>query len=426
MDYSATVEFLYSLRLFGTKLGLENSFALADLCGNPQHGLRFIHVAGTNGKGSVCAMLESIYRQAGLRVGLFTSPHLISFTERIQVNRVCISQEDVSRLTAELIQRLGADRDAWRFRPTFFEFVTVLALLYFREQNCDLVIWETGMGGRLDATSIVTPLASVITNVQLDHQQWLGETLSEIAREKAGIIKPAIPVVTAASGEALEVIRATAANARSPLTVVTAPDRRLAHQIVPLPGAHQQINASVVLATVDVLQETIPVSAEAIFRGLEQTVWFGRLQQLQIGETTLLLDGAHNPDGTHALARALGDLFPGRDRTLVIGLFKDKAWQEMCDILVPGAARVFLVPIQSERTVEPRQVCEYCAVHWPSMEVTIMNSSATAMDEALQFPFVIVAGSLHLIGEVLQHLQIAPADITERFLNEWDAGRTRG
>jgi dihydrofolate synthase/folylpolyglutamate synthase len=197
MNYSDAIQFLYELRLFGLKFGLENTFRLAELMGRPQDKLRFIHVAGTNGKGSTCAMLESIYRAAGLRVGLFTSPHLVSFAERIQVNRQLIAPKDVARLVGEL-KGLEIFSGGDETCPTFFEAVTVMALKYFAEQSCDLVIWETGLGGRLDATNIVTPLASVITNVQLDHQQWLGQTLPEIAREKAGIIKEGVPIVTSA------------------------------------------------------------------------------------------------------------------------------------------------------------------------------------------------------------------------------------
>jgi len=201
MTYSDAIHFLYNLRWFGAKLGLENTFKLAALAGNPQHRLRFIHVAGTNGKGSTCAMLESIYRAAGLRVGLFTSPHLVAFGERIQVNRHLISEADIARLATELQSLL---RQGWPAastaprtanpapktdHPTFFEVITLMALCYFAERQCDLVIWETGLGGRFDSTNIVTPLASVITNIQFDHQKWLGETLASIAAEKAGIIK---------------------------------------------------------------------------------------------------------------------------------------------------------------------------------------------------------------------------------------------
>ena len=195
MTYAEAIQFLYDLRLFGAKFGLENTLKLAALAGNPQNQLRFIHVAGTNGKGSTCAMLESIYRAAGLRVGLFTSPHLVSFRERIQVNRQLVSENEVVRLVEEL-QPLFKQFPAGH-HPTFFEVVTVMALKFFAGQKCDLVIWETGLGGRLDATNIVTPLASIITNIAFDHQQWLGDTLAKIAAEKAGIIKNAVPVITA-------------------------------------------------------------------------------------------------------------------------------------------------------------------------------------------------------------------------------------
>src|SRR3954470_19077713 len=192
MNYTAAIQYLYGLQMFGMKLGLENTFKLAALAGNPQDKLRFIHVAGTNGKGSTCAMLESMYRNAGLRVGLYTSPHLVRFGERIQVNRNPISDADIVRLVDEA---KGWLKDfSPQDHPTFFETVTVIALRYFAEQRCDLVIWETGMGGRLDATNIVLPLVSVITNIQHDHQHWLGTSLEQIASEKAGIIKPRVPV----------------------------------------------------------------------------------------------------------------------------------------------------------------------------------------------------------------------------------------
>src|SRR6266851_5621509 len=198
VNYHKAIQFLYDLRFFGAKFGLENTLKLSALAGNPHQQLRFIHVAGTNGKGSTCAMLESIYRAAGLRVGLFTSPHLVSFGERIQVDRQVIAAEEVARAVSELQPLLETfPRDA---HPTFFEVVTVMALRYFAEQKCGLVVWETGLGGRLDATNIVTPLASVITNIQFDHEEWLGGSLERIAFEKAGIIKPGVPVITAAEG----------------------------------------------------------------------------------------------------------------------------------------------------------------------------------------------------------------------------------
>ena len=209
MTYAEAIEFLYELQVFGAKFGLTNTVKLAELAGHPERSLRFIHVAGTNGKGSTCAMLESIYREAGLRTGLFTSPHLVHFGERIQVNRQSIPEADIIRLVTDCKEWAG--RFSRENHPTFFEVVTVMALKYFVEQKCDIVIWETGMGGRLDATNIVTPLASVITNIQFDHQAWLGDTLEKIAREKAGIIKPGVPVITAVNDPAaLKVIEETA------------------------------------------------------------------------------------------------------------------------------------------------------------------------------------------------------------------------
>ena len=245
-DYQQAIDFLYGLQVFGTKFGLENTRRLAELEGNPERGLRFIHVAGTNGKGSTCAMLESIYRGAGLRVGLYTSPHLVRFGERIQVNRALMPDSDIVRLVDEAKAWLKnfSEKD----HPTFFEVVTVIALRYFAEQRCELVIWETGMGGRLDATNVVTPLASVITNVQLDHQQWLGDSIEKIAFEKAGIIKPRVPVITAATGEALGVIKEVANELQAPLSIVTQ-----GADVQPLPGKHQRMNAAVALATARVL-----------------------------------------------------------------------------------------------------------------------------------------------------------------------------
>src|SRR3954470_12077773 len=207
MTYPEAIQFLYRLRLFGAKFGLETTLKLAELTGNPHHQLRFIHVAGTNGKGSTCAMLESIYRASGLRVGLFTSPHLVSFCERIQINRQFISEKDVVRYVEELQPLFRAFAEGQQ--PTLFEAVTIMALRYFAEQKCDLVIWETGLGGRLDATNIVTPLASVITNIGIEHSEWLGDTIEKIATEKAGIIKPGVPAVTsAAPGHGRETIEA--------------------------------------------------------------------------------------------------------------------------------------------------------------------------------------------------------------------------
>ncbi len=422
MTYAEAIDFLYNLRLFGTKLGLENSFAFARLNGNPHERLRFIHVAGTNGKGSTCAMLESIYRTQGLRTGLFTSPHLISFTERIQVNRVPITEAEVTRLTSELISVLGGhDTNAWPFRPTFFEFVTLMALLHFQRERCDLVIWETGMGGRLDATNIVTPLATVITNVQLDHQQWLGSTVELIATEKGGIIKPGVPAITGASGAALEVIRKTVAETSSQLIEVS--EEADVPVEFPMLGEHQRRNAAVALATIRVLQGEIPVSESAVTHGLKTVNWAGRLQLVRQDGVESLLDGAHNPDGARMLAAALRRHFPGRSFTLILGLFGDKSWQEMCEILVPVAARVILVPVPSPRSADVNEVREFCSPRWPGVRVEASKSIADAIAASRVDAFRVIAGSLHLVGEAMEILGISPGGNSERGLNEWDAAK---
>jgi len=423
MLYPETIQFLYGLRLFGAKFGLENTLQLAALAGQPQEKLRFIHVAGTNGKGSTCAMLESIYRQAGLRVGLFTSPHLVSFRERIQVNRRWIGEDEVVRLVGELQPLLKQFPDG--HHPTFFEVVTVMALKFFTEQNCDLVIWETGLGGRLDATNIVAPLASVITNIQFDHQQWLGDTLEKIAAEKAGIIKPGVPVITATDEpEALAVIQKMAREKNAPLIKVAQASRLPAAGTAALPllGEHQKTNAALALATVEVLQKQIPVTAEAIRAGLQNVDWPGRLQLVTLPDNRrILLDGAHNVAGVKALCDALEKNFPAGKRTLVLGVLQDKDWRHICEMLAPLAARIFTVPVPSERGTPPGELAIACRAVNSSAEISTGSSLREVLGKIARDDFVVITGSLYLVGEALELLGLSPASRGERDLNEWTA-----
>jgi len=453
MTYAEAVQFLYGLRLFGAKFGLENTVQLAALAGNPQEKLRFIHVAGTNGKGSTCAMLESIYRAAGLRVGLFTSPHLVSFRERIQVNRQLISEIGVVRLVEELRALCSefhlpaatgpakaGTPNAHELHPTFFEFVTVMALKFFAEQKCDLVIWETGLGGRLDATNIVTPLASVITNIQLDHQQWLGDTLGKIAAEKAGIIKPGVPVMTATDEpEALAVIARTAREKKAPLIKINPPEGKRAagpnqNQSVsparqPSPirqlsllGEHQHLNAKLALAVVELLQNQIPVPVEKIRAGLQTVDWPGRLQLItRASGRRLLLDGAHNPAGAETLRRALKENFSAEQPALVLGVLQDKDWQHICEALAPLAARIFTVPVASERSADPEKLAEVCRKINPPAGVLACNSLGEVLNRAADDHFIVITGSLYLVGEALELLGLSPVGNAERGLNEWTA-----
>ena len=425
MSYSQAIKFLYQLRWFGTKLGLANTFKLAALAGNPQENLRFIHVAGTNGKGSTCAMLESIYRTAGLRVGLFTSPHLVAFGERIQVNRQLIPEAEVVRQVADL-QRLLAQFPESE-HPTFFEVVTVMALRYFADQKCDLVIWETGLGGRLDATNIVTPLASVITNIQFDHQQWLGNTLDAIASEKAGIIKPGIPILTATDDSgALKVIRDTATAKSAPLSIVSreSANYNLSGIELPLLGQHQRLNAALAIATVHALQPQIPVDDQTIRDGLNRVQWPGRLQLLtHPHDRKILLDGAHNEAGAKTLADALREYFPSIPFALILGILADKDLSQICAVIAPMAADIFVVPVPSERSAAPSEVARACRLANPVARVSEHASLDHALMASRDFPLTIVTGSLYLVGEALETLsgpRATPGG--ERGLNEWAAG----
>jgi dihydrofolate synthase/folylpolyglutamate synthase len=481
VNYSEAIQFLYSLQMFGSNFGLERAEQLAALAGNPQEQLRFIHVAGTNGKGSTCAMLESIYRAAGLRVGLFTSPHLVSFRERIQVNRQLISENEIARLASEVaagilpavepgfqpggknatepgrveIFETIVSPDAnpgGRMPPatsgkmpdatTLFEVVTVMALKYFAEQKCDLVIWETGLGGRLDATNIVTPLASVITNIAFDHTQWLGDTLAKIAAEKAGIIKPGVPVITAETQpEALAVIQDTARSLNAPLTRVESAPSSILHppSSLPLLGDHQKQNAALALATVEVLQKQIPVSPEQIESGLQTVNWPGRLQLIQRGGQTILLDGAHNLAGAESLCATLEswssrfsvspdklklELQPARP-ALIFGALADKNWPAICQLLAPLASKIIVTPVASKRTAAPAELAAVFRQANPQAAVAVAENLAEALFACKDEPFVVITGSLYLIGEALEHLGLSPSGSGERGLNEWQPAGTK-
>ena len=423
MTNAEAIQFLYGLQLFGAHFGLENTRKLAALAGDPQDKLRFIHVAGTNGKGSTCAMLESIYRAAGLRVGLFTSPHLVSFRERIQVNRQLIPESELIRLVEEfqpLLQQFHGDNHL-----TLFEVVTVMALKYFAEQKCDLVIWETGLGGRLDATNIVTPLASVITNIGFDHQQWLGDTLEKIAAEKAGIIKPGVPAITAAEApEALRVIEMLAEKNASPLMRVEVNPDSSRQRPASLLGDHQKTNAALALATVEILQRQIPVSTEKVREGLTNVNWPGRLQLItQPGGRRILLDGAHNVDGAKALRTALGKHFATMRPVIIFGALADKQWPEICRTLAPLAGKIITVPVASGRTADARELAAAFRSANPTAEIHTCKNFTDALNAGKDEPFIVVTGSLYLVGEALECLGRFPAESGERGLNEWTTRR---
>jgi dihydrofolate synthase/folylpolyglutamate synthase len=298
-----------------------------------------------------------------------------------------------------------------------------MALKFFSEQKCDLVIWETGLGGRLDATNIVAPLASVITNIAFDHQQWLGDTLGKIAAEKAGIIKPGIPVVTAEEKrEALAVIEKTARENDASLTKIQKSEVRSLKSVVLL-GEHQKQNAALALATIELLQKRIPVTEKQIREGLANVDWPGRLQLIERGKQKILLDGAHNVAGVEALRATLEKEFAGKQPVLIFGALADKNWPDICRILAPLAAKIFTVPVASDRTADTNELAKIFRDTNPRAEVAASKNFSEAIVSCKDAPFVVVTGSLYLVGEALEVLGLSPAGGGERGLNEWSGAR---
>jgi dihydrofolate synthase/folylpolyglutamate synthase len=421
MSYQEAVEFLYQLQKFGAKPGLERAFLLAELAGRPQEKLKFIHVAGTNGKGSTCAMLESIYRHAGYKTGLFTSPHLISFAERIQINRQLIPEPEVARLVAQmrdLLKQLPEDD-----HPTFFEVVTIMALIWFAEQKSDIVIWETGLGGRLDSTNIVTPLASVITSIDFDHEKWLGHTLAEIAREKAGIIKARVPVITAVEDEqAFEVIMAVAREKSAPLVLTSsAPSKKIILGATNLLGHHQEKNAALAIGVIEILEDTMPVEITKVMPALGSVQWPGRFDI----RGRFILDGAHNPAGAKSLRETFVTIFPGIRPAFIVGILADKDVTKMAGEFTAIASRIFTVAVHSERAADAHLLADTFRAVGESIPVEACASLAEALAKTENEDRVVITGSLHFIGEAMEHLGFEVGKAGERSLNDWSQKSSR-
>lgn len=391
----AALDWLYGTQLFGVKLGLENTHKLLATLGLPPSGQRFIHVAGTNGKGSTCAFMHSVLREAGIHAGLFTSPHLIEFRERIRDEERLISSGEVAEGIAKLREAVAG----WDPHPTFFELAFALAMDWFRQRRLDWVILETGMGGRLDATNAITPAVSVITPIGLDHTQQLGHTLREIAFEKAGIVKSGVPVVTAPQeSEAMAIIEQVAAERGSPLTVVTQP---LAMPLG-LTGRHQRWNAAVAAAT---LREAGLDLAEPVIReGLRKTGWPARFQRL---DEQTILDGAHNPPAARALAATWREQFGDAKATIVFGGSTGKDTAAILRELAPIAARWILTAFDSPRALSPESVKArlLTVVRDIGREAVVCAADiGAALQSAARFADSrLITGSLHFAGAVLAH-----------------------
>jgi dihydrofolate synthase/folylpolyglutamate synthase len=395
MTYKEALAWLYSLQRFGIKLGLENIRRLISSLDLGLPAARVIHVAGTNGKGSVCAMIDAICRAAGYRTGLFTSPHLVTFRERIRVNGEMISEEAVANgLTT--IRDLVSTRDS---HPTFFEVTTALALKYFPECKIAICILETGLGGRLDATNAVASHVSVITPIDLDHEKWLGNSLRQIAAEKAGIIKPETPVICAPQlAEAEEVIRKRAVECAAPLRSIT---ERYDESPLALRGEHQKLNAAIAIAAIRAAN--IDVDHTAIVRGLASVEWPARFQKW---DERLIIDGAHNPAAARVLAQTWRETFAEERATLNLAVLDDKDLHGICEALAPISAFVLLPKIRSDRAAAPEELARAVECIAPSLPYSITLSVGEALSKARTRPNpILLTGSLHFAGEVLAYLE---------------------
>ena len=435
LTYKQALAWLYSLQRFGIKLGLENIHrliaelsrsgglqsavssadrpegAVGDLPPSDSYGVpraialpcKVIHVAGTNGKGSVCAMIDSICRAQGYRTGLFTSPHLITFRERIRVNGEMISEDAVANGLSAIRNLVGE----WDPHPTFFEVTTALALKYFLETKIDVAILETGIGGRLDATNAVQSDVSVITRIDFDHKEWLGNTLAEIASEKAGIIKPGVPVVSAAQRpEAEKVIRARAMECEAPLQFVTG---SYDGSPVALRGQHQKQNAAVAIAALRAAE--INVDNSTIAPGLATVDWPARFQKW---DERMIIDGAHNPAAARVLVETWREIFGDQKATLILAALSDKDLRGICGALAPIADSVFLPRIRSQRATAPETLAKVLANSTPPLPYSITPSIDEALTLARAKPNpILITGSLHFAGEILAHLRGEPAAFEE-------------
>ena len=437
MTYQEEIQRLFDLQKFGMKFGLENMRTLLARLGEPQKGLKLVHLAGSNGKGSVGVMLKSGLDQAGYRTGFYTSPHLLTFRERILVGPDLISEADVLRLCGRVWPQVNQDSP-----PTFFEFVTALAFLYFREQGVEIAIIEAGLGGRLDSTNVIEPLAAAITNVTLEHTEHLGDTVSAIAAEKAGIIKPGRPLVTGRlNPEAEAVIARTAAEKNSPwlalgrdfeiastgrdeagrtLISFTQAGEVWADLPLSLAGAHQLDNAAVALALGRLLRsQGFDLRAEHFRAGLPRVAWPGRAETWPpaawpptgpLARAPLLVDGAHNPAGAQALADHLAGL-PRRRLHLLVGIMADKDIASVLSPLLPLADRLYLTRPRFSRAASPELLRDKitAALGPPSSPTTLHpdleEALQAAASEAEPEDLVILSGSLFTVGEGLAYLR---------------------
>ena len=418
MDYLQAVEYIQSIPWEGKKLGLERIKKLLKVMGNPEKNLKFIHVAGTNGKGSICEMTSRILQQAGYTVGVFVSPFIHRFNERIQVNHTPIADDDL----AKIITNIREIAELLEDMPSFFEMITATAFQYYLDRGCDYVVLEVGMGGRLDATNVIdTPLAAVIATIGLDHTSSLGGTIPEIAYEKAGIIKDDGRVVVYDQGEdALEVFRKKALEMNAYLTIADFSKiekikededyqyfRYKDSRIYSLPffGTHQLKNAATVLETVALLKKRgLNISDDVIEEGLKAARWPGRLETMS-KEPLFILDGGHNPEGARAAIDTIKQRYPQKKAVVLIGVTKGKDILHVADIVDEVACRYVAIQAETTRAMETEDLADVLKAY--NKPVLSSKSITDGIEKALNLvkddEIVLAIGSLYSVGEIRRY-----------------------
>ncbi|HEY6974467.1 MAG TPA: folylpolyglutamate synthase/dihydrofolate synthase family protein [Nitrospiraceae bacterium] len=417
MNYSAAIAYLYSLQKHGIKLGLETMATLMARLDSPHGQFRTLHIAGTNGKGSTAAMTAAVLQAAGFRVGLYTSPHLVDFRERIRVDGKMIDEEHVSQLTQQIRDACGHD-----LSPTFFESTTAMAFQYFADASVDVAVVEVGLGGRFDATNVVQPVACAITTIALDHQEYLGPTLSSIAAEKAGIIKPRIPVIVGRlDAEAEETIERIALEQQAPMYQLNREFQTIGASTsgfdyrgvsgrrdglaCPLAGRHQLDNAACALALLEAAAaEGLLVPEEVVREGLRSVKWEGRLEIVE-RSPTIVLDGAHNPAAASVLADSLAEMMRERPRgrlILVFGMMRDKNHRGFIMPLRQLVGEVVLTQADLPRSATVSELRVSLRDLVPFLHEAPVPVDALALAKQLAGPddVICVTGSLMLVGDV--------------------------
>ena len=419
MNYEEALQYIHGTLKFGSKLGLESITALMDFMGNPQKKLRFVHIAGTNGKGSTTAFVSSILIKSGYKTGIFISPYIQRFTERIKIDNKEITTDELTQIIEFVKSKIDLMLEKGLAHPTEFEIITAVAFEYFYRQKCDIVVLEVGLGGRFDSTNVIdSPEAAVIATISLDHTDRLGGTIAEIAYQKAGIIKENCETVLyPQKPEAEEVFAAVCRSLNSRLHRVELKTLKLKEYgldgqcfdyknyknlKIKLLGDHQLRNAALAVDTCEVLiNKGFIIEHTNIVDGLEQTLWPGRLEIIS-KEPLVLIDGAHNYEGGAALNNALDKYFPDKRKIFIVGFLRDKEYLQIMDMLAGKASAIITVTPNNERAVSSGQlagILRNCSDHVFD-GITIKNGLKLAVEQAGSDAVICAFGSLYMIGEI--------------------------